>query len=279
MIRAGAHLVAVALAVLMGASLAAQTADDVPATPPSAKAVPPSAAPHPFSAQAPLTEPAASIEFRPADQMSERDRLLAANAESSVAERAAMDGIELEQGNWSFRQIVCPALPNHLFLQYARNSGTREATVFSASVPRKNEGRVRIIPILKRGYSLFSPAPINALTIAAFNRIRAEEPAPQRSASWLGNGLCYAALAGAHPRIGSPDEEPGAHKPIPELTAILQAQTKGGEIVKFCDVAASPRPMEWTMTFASSGKLMKATKIPAPLIAQKPVPDNSPPQR
>ena len=70
-------------------------------------------------------------------------------------------------------------------------------SVFSASVPRNGAGRVRIVPILKRGYSLFSPAPINALTISAFNHIRAEEGEAANS-DWLGNALCYAALAGSH---------------------------------------------------------------------------------
>ncbi len=115
----------------------------------------------------------------------------------------------MQQGTWNATQVVCPALPHHLFLRYTRNNGTGDVTVFTASIPRNGDGRVRIIPIQRRGYSLFSPAPINALTISAFNHIRAEEPDDQRAANWLGNGLCYAALAGGHPRMPDPDADAG----------------------------------------------------------------------
>jgi hypothetical protein len=127
---------------------------------------------------------------------------------------------------------------------------------------------------LRRGYSLFSPAPINALTISAFNHIRAEEP-QERSSDWLGTGLCYAALAGAYPQISVPDEEPASHKLTPVLTAILEIPVRGGEIIKFVDDAAVPRPMEWTMTFTYKGKLIKATHSSASLITSRPVPKKS----
>jgi len=238
------------------------------------RVVPPPVLPIPFSTENPNRAPALSIEFRAAHQMTERDRLLAADAESSIAEHAGLNGFALEQGKWNYQQVVCPALPNHLFLQYARNNGVGDVTVFSASIPRGGEGRVRIIPILRRGYSLFSPAPINALTISAFNHIRAEE-AQARSSNWLGNGLCYAALAGGHPRIDISEDEAAARKPIAALTATLDVPIKGGEVITFADSAAIPKPMEWTMTFTSKGKLMKATHFPAPLTSSRPVPENS----
>ena len=144
----------------------------------------------------------------------QQDRLLLADAESSIAEHAGFAGLEYQQSNWNYRQIVCPSFPNHLFLQYTRNNGVGDITVFSASIPRNGEGRVRIVPILKRGYSLFSPAPINALTISAFNHIRAEEGKTANS-DWLGNALCYAALAGAQPRFFRPVQSPRCTSPSP----------------------------------------------------------------
>lgn len=203
--------------------------------------------------------------------MTQQDRLLLANAESSIAERAGLGGFELEQGNWSAEQIVCPALPHHLFLRYTRNNGRGDVTEFSVSIPRNGEGRVRMIPIQRRGYSLFSPAPINALTISAFNHIRAEEPEEQRPENWLGNGLCYAALAGGHPQLPLPDASPAPGKPVPAVDAILDVNNKG-EVVRFADEAARPKPMLWTMEFARGGKLMKATHTPVALWSEKPVP-------
>lgn len=242
----------------------------------SGKPVPQPVEPKPFSIQEPRSNPASSIEFRSADQLTEKDRLLLADAESSIAEHAGFAGFELDKTNWSYQQLVCPALPNHLFLQYIRNDGTGDMTVFSASIPRDGEGRVRIIPILRRGYSLFSPAPINAMTISAFNHIRAEEPSPNPT-EWLGNGLCYAALAGAHPRMISPNATPSLNKPIPAVTAVMvvQLQGKNLEEIRFADAAAVPRPMEWTMTFTRQGKLIKATHSAAPIASVNPVPQKS----
>src|ERR1035437_1701964 len=164
--------------------------------------------PMPFPPGSETPGPAASLEFRAPEflqvaQMSPQDRDLAADAESSIGERAGFAGLEFNQGKWNYQQVVCPVLPNHLFLQFTRNNGAGDASVFSASIPRGGDGRVRIIPILRRGYSLFSPAPINALTISAFNHIRAEEH-PAKAPEWLATGLCYAALAGGAPPSGAP---------------------------------------------------------------------------
>lgn len=230
----------------------------------------------PFSTIATPRTPVYSVEFRSAEQLTQQDRLLLGDAESSIAEHAGIAGLDYSQGNWNYRQIVCPAFPNHLFLQYTRNNGTGDRTVFSASIPRNGEGRLRIVPILKRGYSLFSAAPINALTISAFNHIRAEEPETANS-DWLGNALCYAALAGSEPQILPPDAEPAAHKPIPALSAAMevQTQTHGVEVIRFDDAAARPHAMEWSMTFTQQGKLIKATHRPASMFTANPASQKS----
>jgi hypothetical protein len=210
----------------------------------------------------------AALDFRSQKQMTQEDRDLAAGAESSIAERAGVAGLEFNQGKWSYEQVVCSALPNHLFLRFTRNSGAGDVSLFTASIPRGGSGQVRVIPLQRRGYSLFSPAPINALTIAAFNQIRAEEQ-PDKAPAWLATGLCYAALAGANPRIGPPEANG-----IPPFSAAppaaLEILRSGGAVIRFTDVAA-PRPMEWTMIFGSQGKLLKATHSPAPGTKQKAV--------
>jgi hypothetical protein len=221
------------------------------------------------AAQRPMTFPpdseasgtATSIEFRPYGQMTQQDQDLAMNAEPVIGERAGFAGLEFNEGKWNSRQIVCSALPNHLFLQFMRNNGTGDVSVFSASIPRGGEGQVRIIPILRRGYSLFSPAPINALTISVFNHIRAEEQ-PEKAAEWLATGLCYAALAGAHPQIG-PAEVTEIQKLPTAPPGMLMIPSRGGAVISFTDRSATPRPMEWTMTFNDKGKLLKATYFAA----------------
>ena len=272
MVRLGSPFLVLTTVALLAAPVFI-SAQEAAAPPPSGKVriVPPLKEAQPFSPDTRAGLPGMAIEFRPADQMTEKDKLLAADAESSIAEHAGVNGFDLEDGKWTSEQIVCPALPGHLFLQYRRNNGVGDVTVFSASIPRGSEGRVRIVPILKRGYSLFSPAPINALTISAFNHIRAEEP-ETANRSWLGNGLCYAALAGAHPEVPRADEYPELHKPVPEVTAMLSVRTDEGEVIRFADKAAKPKPMLWTMTFTRKGRLVKATHSPVEMLSEKPVP-------
>jgi hypothetical protein len=199
--------------------------------------------------------------------MTPQDRDLAADAESSIGERAGFAGLEFNEGKWAYQQVVCSALPNHLFLQFTRNNGRGDVSVFSASIPRSGDGRVRIIPIQRRGYSLFSPAPINALTISAFNHIRAEEHI-EATPEWLATGLCYAALAGAHPLIGSPEETNFRKLPAAPTGREVIPQ-RGGAVISFTDVSALPRPMDWTMTFNGKGKLLKATHSRAPQSREK----------
>lgn len=210
-----------------------------------------------------------TIEFRIPEQMTEKDRYLEADGEASIRERAGFEGLEFNDGKWSYKQIVCPALPNHLFLQFTRNDGDRDVSLFSASIPRVgSDGRVRIIPIQRRGYSLFSPAPINALTISAFNHIRAEEH-PDKAPDWLTTGLCYAALAGAHPVAALLAENTADQKFPAAMPAVMEIPNQGGAVIRFADTAALPKPMEWTMTFNGKGKLLKAAHAPADLVREK----------
>jgi hypothetical protein len=218
--------------------------------------------PMPFPPGSEMQTPAASLEFRSYDRMSQQDRDLAADAESAIGERAGFANLEFNVGKWNYQQIVCSALPGHLFLQFTRNNGKGDVSVFTASVPRSGDGRVRIIPIQRRGYSLFSPAPINALTISAFNHIRAEEHV-DRTPEWLATGMCYAALAGAHPQIGPPEQTDIIKLPATP-TGRETIPMHGGAVIRFTDVAAPARPMEWSMTFNGKGKLLKATHSAAP---------------
>lgn len=146
--------------------------------------------------------------------------------------------------------------------------------MFSAAIPRNGNGRVHIIPIVRKGYSLFSPAPIAALTMAAFNRIRAEEGVGA-SADWLGTGLCYAALAGANPHAAEPKPGTIQSGDKPEMIPpTLVVRTDGGAVIRFADASTVP-PMQWDMTFDGKGKLVKASHGPAYGIRSKKVKGNT----
>ncbi len=270
-------LAAVVLLALACSAAPAQTVRQVTsAAPPAPKQIVPRQAPTPFPPDAwtPVSSAtsSATVELRPVDQMTAQDRNLEADAEASIAEQAGVSGMEFTSGRWSYRQIVCPAFPNHLFLRFTRNQGAGDVSVFSASIPRNGRGRVRIIPILRRSYSLFSPAPVNAITIAAFNHIRAEEKTTQVG-GWADFGLCYAALAGANPELARPDEWAGRRnsepRTYPWCSAELSYPNAGGAILRMTDASVRPRPMEWMLVFNAKGTLVKAGRQPASMMVVK----------
>ncbi|MGD0737342.1 MAG: hypothetical protein ABR976_19605 [Terracidiphilus sp.] len=249
-----------------GALVAAQTVREVTPSEPSVKEVTPVERPIPFSTG--TRDSVELIKFRSVDQMTEKDRDLVADAESSISERSGFLGMDFNGGKWSYEQVVCSAIPNHILLRFTRNNGTGDVSIFSASIPRNGDGRVRIIPIQMRGYSLFSPAPINALTISAFNHIRAEEHFDSPP-DWLGTGLCYAALAGGRPLAALPAEQPESWRSAMVGPPRLQIQNGHNVVLTFVDVSATPRPMEWTMNFDIKGNLLKAMHRPAELVQTK----------
>jgi hypothetical protein len=211
------------------------------------------------------------LEYRSGDRMPETDRALAANADPKIREAAALAGIEFDKGRWSVRQLVCSALPGHLFLIFEADNGPGDVSLFSAAIPRAGNGRVRIVPIERRGYSLFSPAPINALTVAAFNRIRSEEPENQ-SADWLATALCYAALAGAHPAISPAQKDPSGAKMPLAFPPTLEVGSSGDSTVRFVDGSTARQPTEWALTFSQKGRLLKVDRFATPNFAVTPIP-------
>lgn len=261
----------VLLVVTLCAPIGAQTGQPIPETPLKIKPVPPDNRKVPFDIEGTTPQGVNFVEFRNVEQMTQEDRSLEARSEPAIGARAEIEGLEFKSGTWNYRQLVCPALPNHLFLLYTRDNGPGDLSMLSASIPRGSEGRVRVIPIQRRGYSLFSPASINAVTVAVFNRIRAEEHS-DKAIGWLGTGLCYAALAGANPQVTPPVEASGGQNLRAGTQAILQIPVQGGAVIRFIDESAIAQPMEWTLTFNGEGTLLKATKSPATIPTEKGVP-------
>ena len=230
----------------------------------------------PFASNGSPSETADPVRVLTRDQMSATDRSLAASADPQIREAAILAGLEFDQGRWSHQQLVCRALPDHLFLIFAADNGPGDVSLFSAAIPRSATGRVRIVPIERRGYSLFSPAPVNALAVAAFNRIRADEP-ENKSVDWLATALCYAALAGAHPVLSSTKKDSPGGTISGSLATLdfpptLEVGASGDSTVRFVDVADERRPLEWALTFSLKGQLLKVDHFAAPNFAVRPIP-------
>ena len=200
-----------------------------------------------------------TVKILTVDQMKDRDRDLLADAQGTIGDRAEQLGLDFKSGSWTYGQVECAALPHHLLMRFSRNGGTGAESVFSASIPRDGNGRVRVIPIRLKGYSLFSPAPVNALTIAAFNHIREEEK-PATPPDWLGTGLCYAALAGRNAASAPQTASALGAGSSQAMPARLEIEDGGDVVISIEDAGSASRPMEWSMVFDGKGKLLRATR-------------------
>ncbi len=221
-----------------------------------------------------------TLEFRTAETMTEADRLLVGANEGEIARRAGLQGIDLEGrigepggGSWGYEQAVCPVFPDHVVLEYSRDNGRGDVTLFSAVIPR-GEGHVRVIPVARRGYSLWTPASSNALTLNDFNHIVKEE-GHGLSPDWLRLGLCYAALSGGHVRAAlqarlAMDEVYPLRTP-----ARLVVSGKGGAEVRFADSTLNEqrrtKATDWVLTFAQNGRLLKVKHTEGPELRARPV--------
>ncbi len=222
-----------------------------------------------------------SLEFRSPEAMTAADRELAASAQVEIERRAGLQGFrgiggagqaEMEpskDGGWGFEQAVCPVFPEHLILEYSRINGSGDVSLFAAVVPR-GEGHVRVIPVRRRSYSLWTPASSNALTLNDFNYM-VKEGGSGVSPDWLTLSLCYAALAGGHVRAALVAGKP-ADEVYPLLApAKLSVSRKGGAAVYFADSTHAVKPMEWELLFAQSGRLLKVKHVGAPELVERPV--------
>lgn len=214
------------------------------------------------------------VHFLSQDEMTEADRVLVAGAQPSIRENATLAGIDFDAGKWSYQQLVCAALPSHIFLVFKADNGTGDVSLFSATIPRAGKDHLRVLPIQRRSFSLFSPAPVNQLTVSAFNRIRADEPAA-KNADWLSTALCYAALTGAHPQAASSPTKPTDADRTFSFPPTLEIGSLGEATVRFVDVAAERQPMQWALTFDPKGQLVKVVQFISPPYQIKSFPPTS----
>ncbi|WP_263357832.1 hypothetical protein [Acidicapsa ligni] len=223
------------------------------------KEIHPPSTPTPFPLGVP-SRTLQALEFRSPEAMTAADRAVVDADEAEITRRADLQGLGVGKespvgGKWGYEQAVCPALPQHVLLEYSRDNGRGDVTLFGVALPR-GEGHVRVIPVRRRSYSLFTPASSNALTINDFNHIVKEEPAGL-DPDWFTLGLCYSALAGGHVRaalqVSNPTEE---HYPL-QFPAQLMVSGHGGAEVHFADTTPEVRKMDWVLNFAQDGRLLK----------------------
>jgi hypothetical protein len=223
----------------------------------------------PFAVNAQAAQISNSIAFLGPEAMSSADLQAVNGAMPAIQGKAALAGFNLAQGKWSYQQIVCPVIPDHLLLLYSRNDGAGDNSAFSVTLARDGSG-VRVLPILHRGFALYTPAPMNPLSMAAFNRLR-ENDHSEKKPDWLVTGLCYAALTGSHVELVPPDTDRVGGSAIPAMSPLLEID-EGMNIVHFVDVEKIQAPQEWDLTFDPKGKLVKVAVTALPSLRVKMLP-------
>ena len=210
-----------------------------------------------------------ALEFRSLEQMTAADRELAEANEAEIVRRAGLQGMNFTRGaqEWGYEQAVCPVFPEHLILEYSSNNGNGDVTLFSAVIPR-GEGHVRVIPVRRRGYSLWTPASSNALTINDFNHMVLEGH-EGLAPDWLTLGLCYAALAGGHVRAALlPQDRADEVYPL-FAPAKLTLEKNGGAEVEFADATPKAKAMDWVLEFDPKGRLVKVKHVVSKEVVEK----------
>lgn len=258
-------------AFFFSAACEGQSETDSSSVPYPTRPLPPAERITPFSDGATPAADAQLIEFLTEDKIAEPDRSLAASDDNSIREHATLAGFDFDKGTWSHEQLVCQALPDYLLLVYRGDNGGSDVSLFSAAISRGDKTRVRVIPIQRRGYSLYSPAPVNALAISLFNRVRANDPA-SKTADWLSTALCYAALTGAHPETAPLAGETKDGAPSLRFPPTIEVGSLGESTVRFVDIATKGQPMEWALSFDSKGHLQKVVRFATPAYVVKPIP-------
>jgi hypothetical protein len=229
----------------------------------------------PFPLDAKPGETRDRLDFLVPEQMTTADRNLAEANQGEIARRAELQGFNLErtisgEGSWGYEQAVCPVFPDHLILEYSRINGDGDVTLFSAVIPR-GDGHVRVIPVRRRSYSLWTPSASNALTINDFNHM-VQEGHEGLSPDWLTLGLCYAALAGGHVRAALVAKTPNDEVYPLFVPAKLTVTEKAGAEILFADVTPHSKAMDWVLRFDAKVRLLKVKHTVSAEILEKPVP-------
>ncbi len=211
---------------------------------------------------------ASKLHYRTMDQMSAADRALLRQAAPQIAIRAVdqgfhVDGNEAGKGSdaafadWNLRQVDCDALPSYLLMSYVRDAQTNRTASFTVAIPRLASGRLHLVPVERRGFSLYTPSSRNAMTRVVFNDLLREDARAARN-NWFGLGLCYAALAGFHVQAVTTLDPSGGDPHPAYMPASLSVSWKRPPSITFVGLPpAQSRPMQWTLLFTRQGTLGK----------------------
>jgi len=200
-----------------------------------------------------------SLEHRAPDAIDSADRDLLHARQKELISEAQFYGYDITAGNWIYDQAICPQLPNTVLLHYLNKFPDGSESLFTVLVPR-NAGRVRIVPVLYRNASPFSPAVKNPRNFVIFNSLVPADIARKDAGlegKWLSLGVCYAEVVGGRPNVPNEPSLDVATIKAPLATFRIDASTNQRQ-VQFSDRDAAKVFTIWTISLNKNGRVTGA---------------------
>ena len=195
----------------------------------------------------------------PASQMTRADLALIHAKHSQIEEAAAFRGYHLNVSHWIYSEVRCPLIPGYLMLRYRNQLPSGAEWLFTALVPR-GRGRVLIVPVLYRSATPYGPAAQAKNTIAVFNRVVPAAMAAQSiqpDGPWLQLAVCYAAMAGASPRVLNQANFKLALLNAP-VTSLRMSEGSSRRHIVFTDPGSSGGYTVWSIHLSGKGRVTAA---------------------
>jgi hypothetical protein len=200
-----------------------------------------------------------SLDHRASSAMDTADSDLLRARHKELIREAQFYGYDITTGSWIYDQAICPQLPNTLLLHYLNKFPDGSESLFTALVPR-NSDRIRIVPVLYRNASPYSPAVKNPRNFAIFNALVPTDIAKKDSSlegKWLSLGVCYAEVVGGRPNVPDDPSLDTATIKAPQATFRIDTTTKQRQVM-FSDRDAAKVFKIWTISFNEDGRVTAA---------------------
>ena len=198
-----------------------------------------------------------------AGQMSTADRALLERREVDVSSAAAFYGFDISDSRWTYQQIVCRTLPDHMMLNFQNDSVEHGPSHFVAVVPA-NGDKVQVVTDYAHGLLPFHAAWEKSTAYIAFNQMLTTDRGEHElgpSSHWLNLSMCFAALSGHLPKVAVPKESVEASEALTKSngsTPIIVIDPGKDAEVHFSDVSATAQTGNWQLRFDKRGRLTKA---------------------
>jgi hypothetical protein len=219
------------------------------------------AAASPLSAPPPVI----SLDHLEPAQMTAADYEVVSNLSAELSKQAALANFDISRPAWHYQQIVCPALPDYVFLSFSHGADDSGSSRFSAMLPR-NSSQVRIVTAYAHGLLPFEASWNRPGTFEVFNGVLRQERgmAPLGDApNWLVIALCYAELSGYPVQVLSYIPRPEPTLDLLRLNANQPQMLIGPDRsadVTFSDVSRPTITTNWTLHFDRHGQITSATR-------------------